>query len=74
MKCVKGLRVFWDAEKRETSQSECRYFAQESVNGEIRSCVERGTARCIQAVMQGLIEILPKTKCEKPKPSLLSLC
>ena len=56
MKCVKGLRVFWDAEKRETSQSECRYFAQESVNGEIRSCVERGDVRCIQAVMQGLID------------------
>ena len=74
VKCVKGLRVFWDAEKRETSRSECQHFAQESVNAEIRSCVERGNVRCIQAFMQGLIETLPKTKCEKPKTSLWSLC
>ena len=40
---MKGLRVFWDAEMRETSRSECRYFAQESVSSDIRSCVERGT-------------------------------
>ena len=48
---MKGLRVFWDAEKRETSRSECRYVAQESVNGGIRSCVGRGNMRCIQAVI-----------------------
>ena len=58
MKCVKGLRVFWEAEKRETSQNEYRYFAQESVNGEIRSCVERGNVGCIQTQDESLESLL----------------